>query len=235
MKLEIPKIIIRPNEQWKLVCTNGTSSYYISNYGRVKADTNKGISILKTQIANGYERVHILSKMYFIHRLVALHFVKNEDEDKYIEVNHIDNNRLNNKFDNLEWVTPKQNSQAKENIKIYKLDLEDNILEEFNSTTDAAISVNGDRGAIAKCCRQNYSKTNIYKGYKWKYSNYNFKNNYSNKPRKVAKICPYTNKVLFVFNCITDAAKDINVGKTCIYNVILGYAKLAGGFKYKYV
>ena len=173
--------------------------------------------------------------MYFIHRLVALHFVKNEDEDKYIEVNHIDNNRLNNKFDNLEWVTPKQNSQAKENIKIYKLDLEDNILEEFNSTTDAAISVNGDRGAIAKCCRQNYSKTNIYKGYKWKYSNYNFKNNYSNKPRKVAKICPYTNKVLFVFNSITDAAKDINVGKTCIHNVILGYAKLAGGFKYKYV
>lgn len=235
MKLEIPKIIIRPNEQWKLICTNGTSSYYISNYGRVKADTNKGISILKTQIANGYERVHILSKMYFIHRLVALHFVKNEDKDKYIEVNHIDNNRLNNKFDNLEWVTPKQNSQAKENIKIYKLDLEDNILEEFNSTTDAAISVNGDRGAIAKCCRQNYSKTNIYKGYKWKYSNYNFKNNYSNKPRKVAKICPYTNKVLFVFNCITDAAKDINVGKTCIHNAILGYSKFAGGFKYKYV
>ena len=85
MKLEIPKIIIRPNEQWKLVCTNGTSSYYISNYGRVKADTNKGISILKTQIANGYERVHILSKMYFIHRLVALHFVKNENKDKYID------------------------------------------------------------------------------------------------------------------------------------------------------
>ena len=235
MILTVPKIIIRHNEEWKLIITKNKSSYYISNYGRVKADTDKGVSILKTHLANGYERVYILGKMYFIHRLVATYFIKNANINEYTQVNHKDNNTLNNKVNNLEWVTPKQNSQLKESIKIYKLDINGNILEEFNSTTDAAISVNGDRGAIAKCCRQNYSKTNIYKGYKWKYSNYNFKNNYSNKPRKVAKICPYTNKVLFVFNCITDAAKDINVGKTCIHNVILGYAKLAGGFKYKYV
>ena len=46
--IEVPKIIIRPNEEWKLIITKDKSSYYISNYGRVKADTNKGVSILKT-------------------------------------------------------------------------------------------------------------------------------------------------------------------------------------------
>lgn len=235
MILEIPKIIIRPNEEWKVITTNGRSTYYISNYGRVKADTDKGISILKTQIANGYERVHILGKMYFIHRLVAIYFIENKNKDVYIEVNHKDNNRLNNKVDNLEWVTPKQNSQFKETIKIYKLDIKGNILEEFNSTTDAANSVNGDRAAIAKCCKNKYSKSNIYKGYRWQYSNYNFRNKYNNISKQIAKICPYTGTILAIFDCLLDAANDINVGKSCIHNVLKGYSKLAGGFNYKYI
>ena len=104
--------------------------------------------------------------MYFIHRLVATYFIENTNINEYTQVNHKDNNTLNNKVNNLEWVTPKQNSQLKEPIKIYKLDIERNILEEFNSTSDAANSINGDRTAIARCCNNKYSKTNIYKGYK---------------------------------------------------------------------
>ena len=235
MILEIPKIIIRPNEKWKLITTNGRSNYYISNYGRVKADTDKGISILKTQVANGYERVHILGKMYFIHRLVAIAFIENPNEDVYIEVNHKDNNRLNNNVNNLEWVTSKENSQAKENIKIYKLDIDDNIIDEYNSTADAAKSVNGDRGAIAKCCRNIYSKNNIYKGYKWKYSKENLNNNYSNKAKNVAKVDPITKNIIEIYPTLKDAADSINVGKTCIHNAIKGYSKFAGGFKWKYL
>ena len=235
MTLEIPKIIIRPNEEWKLIITKNKSSYYISNYGRIKADTNKGVSILKTHLANGYERVSILGKMYFIHRLVATYFIENTNINKYTQVNHKDNNTLNNKVSNLEWVTPKQNSQFKETIKIYKLDIKGNILEEFNSTTDAANSVNGDRAAIAKCCKNKYSKSNIYKGYRWQYSNYNFRNKYNNINKQIAKICPYTGTILAIFDCLLDAANDINVGKSCIHNVLKGYSKLAGGFNYKYI
>ena len=233
--IEVPKIIIRPNEEWKLIITKNKSSYYISNYGRIKADTNKGISILKTHLANGYERVFILGKMYFIHRLVATYFIENTNINEYTQVNHKDNNTLNNKVSNLEWVTPKQNSQLKEPIKIYKLDIEENILEEFNSTSDAANSIKGDRTAIARCCNNKYSKTNIYKGYNWKYSDYNFRHKYFNKNKKIAKICPDTGNVIAIFNCLLDAANDINVGKTCIHNVIKGYSKSAGGYKYKYI
>lgn len=55
-------IISYNNEEWKLLnCSTITSKYYISNFGRVKSITNKGIRIMKTQLANGYERTHILN------------------------------------------------------------------------------------------------------------------------------------------------------------------------------
>lgn len=231
-KLDIPNL---ENEQWKLFTSINNNFYYISNYGRVKADTSKGVRIMKTQVANNYERVHIIDKMFFIHRMVAEKFIDNVDKNIYIEVNHKDGNTLNNKSENLEWVTSKENSQAKENIKVYKLDLKGNILEEFNSTTDAAKSVNGDRGAIAKCCRNNYSKSNIYKGYLWKFSKEIMNYNYSNKPKQVAKIDPNTDEIIETYNNLNEAASSIGVGKTCIHNAIKGYSKYAGGFKWCYI
>lgn len=42
-----------------------------------------------------------------VHRMVAIYFLGNK-RGKY-QVNHIDGNRDNNKLENLEWVTPKQN------------------------------------------------------------------------------------------------------------------------------
>lgn len=44
-----------------------------------------------------------------VHRLVAIHFVENPDPKVFTEVNHIDYNRKNPYYKNLEWVTHKQN------------------------------------------------------------------------------------------------------------------------------
>lgn len=46
-------------------------------------------------------------KTYKIHRLVAEAFIPNPNN--YNVINHIDGNPLNNKVDNLEWCTQKQN------------------------------------------------------------------------------------------------------------------------------
>lgn len=48
-----------------------------------------------------YEKVHIGSRNYWVHRLVAETWVKNLQGLKY--VNHKDGDGLNNRADNLEW------------------------------------------------------------------------------------------------------------------------------------
>ncbi len=74
---------------------------------------------------NGYMYVTLLTKNDFniynkpidypcysgvsVHRLVAAAFVENPNN--YPEVNHIDSNKLNNHYTNLEWVTKSQNIQ----------------------------------------------------------------------------------------------------------------------------
>lgn len=82
--------------------------FSIDTLGVIRNETNgkvlKGTSISKK---NRYVKIH-LDKFYALHRLVALHFLSNDDPNK-TQVNHKDGNRYNNSVNNLEWVTPSQN------------------------------------------------------------------------------------------------------------------------------
>lgn len=69
--------------------------------------------ILKFEVKKGYHVVTLSKnnkrKQFFVHRLVAIAFIKNNANAPFI--NHIDNNRANNVLSNLEWCTHKQNIQ----------------------------------------------------------------------------------------------------------------------------
>lgn len=71
----------------------------------------KGKILTPTDNGNGYLIISLLKnnirKSYYLHRLVAEHFLSNPN--KYEKVNHKDFDKKNNNIDNLEWVTQKEN------------------------------------------------------------------------------------------------------------------------------
>lgn len=116
-------------EIWKVIA-DSDGHYYISNYGRFKREeytfiNSCGATCHRTEAikdagilnkSNGYlyykyrnkDGIHISSSA---HRLVALHFVSNPNPIEYIQVNHIDGNKTNNYYKNLEWVSRKLNME----------------------------------------------------------------------------------------------------------------------------
>lgn len=63
--------------------------------------------------SDGYRRVSIKCKTYYVHRLVAETFIPNPDNKPSID--HIDRNRANNDVSNLRWVTTKENAYNQKN------------------------------------------------------------------------------------------------------------------------
>lgn len=178
--------------------------YQISNQGRVRSlereqENSKGNivhykgKILK-QVPNssGYLRVELKTKnkseRWFVHRLVAFHFVNNPAPDIYTVVNHLDCNYLNNSADNLEWTTLCGNSQhALLNGRTTRTKEWLQHLREANEANGTAIigkkldtnetvcficlndcKNNGFQpSCVCKCCKGN-QKT--HKGYEWRYA-----------------------------------------------------------------
>lgn len=104
-------------EEWRKI--KGFENYEISNFGRVKSlsklSRNRYNSFLTTEkilTANigysGYRFQKLNNKMFAIHRLVAIAFLGDIDHNKI--VNHKDLNRLNNRVDNLEIITHRENA-----------------------------------------------------------------------------------------------------------------------------
>lgn len=93
---------------WKRIKT--FPSYFISEYGDVLT-TRSRPGILKPSVDRGYKKVsltkHGRAHTLKVHKLVAETFV-HKAEGMY-EVNHIDGNKLNNHYTNLEWTTRKGN------------------------------------------------------------------------------------------------------------------------------
>lgn len=83
--------------------------YYISNYGRIYSSKSKRFLSLQ-ESSYGYYYVSLgANNRQFIHRLVAMAFVEGYSEYRNC-VNHIDGNKKNNYYKNLEWCTKAENN-----------------------------------------------------------------------------------------------------------------------------
>lgn len=95
-------------EEWNLV--KETGRHKVSNFGRLKSLVCKKHKIIQgSRNNNGYKELMYWEngkrKRVYVHKLVAKYFLG----DSKLDVNHIDENKLNNRLDNLEYVTHKQN------------------------------------------------------------------------------------------------------------------------------
>jgi hypothetical protein len=171
-------------EKW-LPIKNYEGLYEISNFGNVKSverksKNNNGYKpikerLLKPCISNtGYYMVSLCKNQkqhtYTIHKLVMEHF--NRCSFDYEVINHIDHNKLNNNISNLEYVTQKENCiKAVEHgcIKtkaVLQFDKNDNLLQKFNSITEAHIKTQVALGDICRCCKGVRKSAG---GFIWKY------------------------------------------------------------------
>lgn len=102
------------NELWKII--DNFPNYMVSDYGRVKrinSRSTKFINKIVPASINGFGYYSVtLNKGHKsfrrpIHKLVAKAFISNPNN--YTIVNHKDENKYNNKVDNLEWCDIKYN------------------------------------------------------------------------------------------------------------------------------
>lgn len=104
-------------EEWRRLTKSGIT-LFVSSHGNVISDSflvvpSRGSPYLRPSMYrkqyigdHGYWAFRFKNVLYLTHRLVAEAFVEG---DNTLEVNHIDGNKLNCHYSNLEWVTPSQN------------------------------------------------------------------------------------------------------------------------------
>lgn len=102
-----------PGEVWKPV-VGYENEYRISNYGRLYTNARNGLScgkMVSVSYCGRYGRVGLRKNgkriSYSLHRLVANTFIPNSNN--LPQIDHINNNREDNRVCNLRWVTAKEN------------------------------------------------------------------------------------------------------------------------------
>lgn len=172
-KIDLDDIIkIKKDEHFKNIenfFNENFKNYYISNYGRIY-NLNKRIIMKTLKKVNGYEFITIVSdnsKTFKIpvHRLVAYFFIDKYENKKVI--NHIDENKYNNYYKNLEITTQKENIRHSHALKINKYTLDMKLINKYNCMKDAANELKIVKyGNISKCCQ---GKLKSAYGYIWKF------------------------------------------------------------------
>lgn len=145
--------------------------YYILEDGRVISYKDNGGNILDTyrvlkqyEKTGGYLYVALVTeenKVRYIraHRLVACAFIRTKDYS--LQVNHIDEDKHNNHYKNLEWVTASKNSRYSNARKVYKYSKDGKFICSYQAIVDCK-EHGFNAGHVGAVCR---NEERAHKGY----------------------------------------------------------------------
>ena len=167
-------------EEWRPI-PNFEGLYEVSNLGNVDSlnyHMTKKRKRLKARLdIHGYYCVCLSNKQkvkrFKIHRLVALCFIQNPDNLPCI--NHKDENRQNNRVDNLEWCTYQYNNtygsriekmKDKICIPVIQLAKDGDFVARYNSIEEASCLNDLEHRNISVVCS---GKRDFAGGYRWRY------------------------------------------------------------------
>lgn len=144
------------------------NDYYVSAQGEI---FNQDFVKVAQYLVNGYYIFkNSKDKGFLTHRVVAMTYIKNPNNCPV--VNHIDENKLNNNVNNLEWVTQKENcakhgKDISHPREVIQLDMSGMEVARFKSITEAGTAIGLSRHAVNRVC---LGKNKTAGGYMWKYS-----------------------------------------------------------------
>lgn len=242
-------------EIWKSV-PEYEGYYEASNLGRIKSLPRNGTvkyeRILKGKLTwDGYLEIALnkkgVKKNIRIHRVIASTWIPNPD--KKTQVNHKNFDRLDNKVDNLEWATPKENIIH----AYYHGDKLKNSLDKatqmnpyttkkikcltnckiYNSIDEARKDLKiGCSSSISAVCR---GKSRHTKGFEFEYFDEKLKSKFKKLPKSTKckmVLCENNGKI---YKSLTEAAKDLKLKYVgCITGVCKGIYKQYKGYRFKY-
>lgn len=171
-------------DDMQMKAINGFPNYAVTRDGDVyRLETMKKLKPIER---NGYFDVRLYhngrSKIIKLHRLVAEAYIPNPFN--YPCVNHKDENKANNRVENLEWCTYRYNNFYGKNKPVNNLCLgitatskavcqclvDGKVIAEYVSAREASRQTGINQSNIVKCClRKDGHKT--CGGYVWKYTN----------------------------------------------------------------
>ena len=157
----------------KIMKELGFSNYSITEDGRVYSHLSN--KFLKTGLmSSGYKQAHLTNdngkvKNQSVHRSVATLYVDNPENKPF--VNHIDENKLNNHYKNLEWVTSNENLQSwhdnnsdkHSSIKEYTVVPKDSEILENNPNISGRYFTEDSVRHICELYQKGYRKVDIHK------------------------------------------------------------------------